>query len=94
LFTEDNPTARRLTGDKWAEQRFITGINISLTLLHCLTNRWYDVLKHMKPEDWEKTIFHPEHKKNITLWHMLGLYSWHGKHHLAHITTLREKMGW
>jgi len=94
-LTEDNQTIKPYKEDKLAELSDSSlAINISLTLLHCLANRWYDILKHMKAEDWEKTVFHPEHKKNITLWHLLGMYSWHGKHHLAHITSLREKMGW
>lgn len=30
----------------------------------------------------------------MTLWYVLGLYAWHGKHHTAHIKTLREQKGW
>jgi len=94
-LTETNPTIKPYMEDKWAELSDSSlAINISLTLLHCLTNRWYDILKHVKEEEWQRTVFHPEQQKEMTLWFLLGLYSWHGKHHLAHITTLREKMGW
>src|ERR1035437_123760 len=48
----------------------------------------------MSESDWQRTIFHPEHKREIKLWDMLGTYAWHGKHHTAHITALRERMGW
>jgi hypothetical protein len=24
----------------------------------------------------------------------LAIYAWHGKHHTAHVTRLRERMGW
>jgi len=25
---------------------------------------------------------------------VLALYAWHGPHHTAHITNLRQRMGW
>ena len=45
-------------------------------------------------EDMERTIMHPEHNKQMTLWELLGMYAWHGKHHVAHVTSLRERMKW
>jgi uncharacterized damage-inducible protein DinB len=69
-------------------------VNISLTLLHALHIRWYEVLKNMTKTDMDKIAFHPEHNKEMTLWFLLGLYAWHGKHHTAHITALRERIGW
>lgn len=94
-LTEDNPTIKPYEEALWAEMSdYHMAVNISLTLLHALHNRWYDLLKHMKPEDWERTVFHPQHQKKITLWHLLGMYAWHGLHHTAHITGLRERMGW
>lgn len=95
-LTEDNPTIKPYDEKAWAELSDVKHlpINISLTLLHALHSRWYDLLKNMKNSDWERTVWHPEHKKSLTLWEMLGNYAWHGKHHTAHITTLRERMGW
>jgi uncharacterized damage-inducible protein DinB len=94
-LTEENPTIKPYLEEKWAELSDSSlAINISLTLLHCLTNRWYDILKHIKEEEWQRTVVHPEHGRTMTLWHLLGLYAWHGRHHLAHITSLRERMGW
>jgi len=43
---------------------------------------------------WERKVFHPEAKKDMTLWYLLGNYSWHGRHHVAHITGLRERNNW
>jgi len=63
-------------------------VNISLTLLHALHLRWHEVLKNMTREDFDKTVFHPEHKRDMSLWFLLGLYAWHGKHHVAHITAM------
>jgi hypothetical protein len=48
----------------------------------------------MKPEDFSRTVFHPEHKRELSLDWMLQLYAWHGKHHAAHITGLRTRSGW
>lgn len=96
-LTEDNPTIKPYEEKRWAEMNDVQKlpINISLTLLHALHARWYEALKLVTDNDWNnRTIFHPEHKKTIRLWTLLGMYAWHGKHHVAHITSLREKNGW
>lgn len=95
-LTEDNPTIKTYDEKLWAEMDDVKKlpINISLTLLHALHARWYEAIKNLTEEAWQRTLYHPEHKKTFTLWHFLGLYAWHGKHHVAHITTLREKNGW
>ena len=51
------------------------------------------VLRSLKDVDWQRTFRHPE-LGIMTLERTLALYSWHGRHHVAHITTLRQKMGW
>ncbi|MGB4771217.1 MAG: putative metal-dependent hydrolase [Chitinophagaceae bacterium] len=94
-LTETNPTIKPYEEALWAEQSdYKLAVNISLTLLHALHNRWYDLLKHMKDEEWNRTVVHPQHNKQMTLWFLLGMYAWHGHHHTAHITSLRERMGW
>ncbi len=95
-LTEDNPAIRPYEEHLWAELNDIdtVPINISLTLLHALHTRWYATLKDLNDEDWMRTVLHPAHNKIFTLWHLLGMYSWHGRHHVAHITTLRENRGW
>jgi hypothetical protein len=37
---------------------------------------------------------HPEQGKVMDLDRALAMYAWHGKHHVAHITGLRQRMGW
>jgi hypothetical protein len=95
-LTEDQPTIKPYKEEKWALLHDVehVPINISLTLLHALHTRWYDLLKYFKAEDWERTVIHPQHGKVFTLWDLLGSYAWHGRHHAAHITSLRERMGW
>ena len=96
-LTEDNPTIKPYDQELWAELNDVhkLPINISLTLLHALHARWYEALKYVNDDEWNnRTIFHPEYKKTTRLWTLLGMYAWHGKHHTAHITSLRERMGW
>ena len=95
-ITEDNPTIKPYEEKAWAllADVSIVPINVSITLLHALHQRWYIAIKDLTNADWNKTVFHPEQKKEISVWFLLGLYAWHGKHHTAHITSLREKQGW
>lgn len=95
-LTELSPTIKPYDEAAWAELSDTQKlpINISLTLLHALHLRWVALMSNMTPDDWKKTIIHPEHKKEISLWNLLASYSWHGKHHVAHINSLRERKGW
>jgi hypothetical protein len=95
-ITENNPTIRTYEEKLWAETADVKAlpVNISITLLFALHQRWYHFLKSFTDSDWQKTIYHPQHKKSVTLWHLLGMYAWHGRHHIAHINGLRERMRW
>lgn len=95
-YTEDTPVIKTYNEKLWAITTDVQTlpVNISITLLYALHQRWYQFLKDFSEADWQKKVFHPEHKKEFTLWHFLGMYAWHSRHHTAHITTLREKMGW
>ena len=95
-LTEDNPTIKPYDEGSWAELPDTKNlpVNVSLTLLHALHLRWVELMKNMSDSDWQRTVHHPEHKRDISLWTMLGTYAWHGKHHVAHITALRTRMGW
>ena len=95
-LTEENPMIKPYDQDAWAVLPDVqtTPVNISVTLLHSLHTRWYNLLIALTDENWQKTIFHPERKATLTLWDLLKSYSWHCRHHLAHIANLRERMGW
>jgi uncharacterized damage-inducible protein DinB len=95
-LTENNPTIKPYEEALWAElaDTKTVPINVSLTLLHALHLRWVAVLEAMSDTDFTKTVFHPEKKQDLTLWNLFGSYAWHGKHHLAHITTLRKQKNW
>jgi hypothetical protein len=95
-LTEETPTIKPYDEGAWAELSDTKNlpINISLTLLHSLHTRWYELLKHMTTADWNRNVFHPEQKRTMSLWNLLTIYSWHGRHHVAHITSLRRRMNW
>ncbi|MBS1512331.1 MAG: bacillithiol transferase BstA [Bacteroidetes bacterium] len=95
-MSEELPSIKPYDEVQWAEMKdsLELPINISLTLLHALHTRWYYFLTGLTEADYQRKVFHPEHKKEMTLWHLLGMYAWHGRHHVAHITALREKMKW
>lgn len=95
-LTEDNPIIRTYDEKAWAELNDVKSlpVNISLTLLFALHARWFETIQKNSDADWERTVFHPEHQKTLTLWYLLGMYAWHGKHHVAHITSLRERNNW
>jgi uncharacterized damage-inducible protein DinB len=95
-LTEINPVIKPYDEGAWAKlaDSQTLPINISLTLLHALHLRWSAVLVNMTEQEFQRTVVHPERKLPISLWSMLGLYAWHGKHHVAHITTLKRNKNW
>jgi DinB family protein len=94
-LTEDNPTIKPYDETAWAQLKDseITPVEVSLTLLETLHARWTVLLRSLKAGDFPRAFVHPESGSHNVDW-LLGLYSWHGNHHLAHITSLRQRMGW
>jgi uncharacterized damage-inducible protein DinB len=95
-LTEDHPTIKAYDEKAWAEQEDgkTAPIALSMTLIVALHKRWVASLKSLQPADFERGFYHPENKIDIQLKNLMALYSWHGRHHTAHITSLRERMGW
>ncbi len=95
-MTTDNPTINPYDENLWANLDDVKNlpVNISITLLYALHQRWHEFLKGLSEADLQRTVFHPQHKRTLSLWDLTGTYAWHGKHHTAHITSLRERMGW
>jgi len=94
-LTEEDPTIKPYAEDRWAElaDSKATPIEVSLTLLDSLHDRWVRLLRSLTDEDWKRTFRHPE-LGPMTLEKTLALYAWHGKHHVAHVTELRKRMSW
>ena len=94
-LTESEPTIKPYEQQLWAElpDAKTAPVDLSLDLLDSLHHRWVLVLKAMKPEEFTRTFRHPE-MGVVTLERNLALYAWHGRHHVGHITALRQQKGW
>ncbi len=94
-LTEDIPTIRPYEEQFWAELEDGKNgpIEWSLTLLEVLHKRWIMLLKSMTEEQFERTFVHPATQQANSLRTVTGMYSWHGRHHTAHITELRKRLG-
>jgi|SRR5215831_18735023 len=94
-LTENEPTIKPYAEDRWAElaDTKATPIEVSLTLLDSLHDRWVRLLRSLNADDWKRTFRHPE-LGPMTLEKTLALYAWHGRHHVAHITELRKQKSW
>src|SRR5262245_986187 len=93
--TEEKPTIRPYYEDRWAElQDGRNGkIETSLDLLENLHSRWVIFLRSLSDADYNKIYVHPDIGE-LKLGTTIADYSWHGRHHTAQITSLRERMGW
>ena len=95
-MTEDLPTIKPYLEKRWAEleESKHAPAEVSLALLEALHQRWVSFLRTLNEEDLKRKFHHPESKKDIELRSTLTLYAWHSRHHLAHITSLKERKGW
>ena len=95
-LTEEEPTVKPYAEALWAEtpEIFSMPANISITMLHALHRRWTALLRALSPEQWQRSFYHPEHKRLWPVWELTALYAWHGRHHMEQLRGLRERMGW
>ena len=94
-LTEHEPVIKPYDEGAWAalaDSRL--PIDVSLRLLDALHERWLVLLRAMSPADFERRLGHPEWEQPLSRDTMLQLYAWHGRHHVAHVTGLREREGW
>ncbi len=93
--TEDHPTIRTYDEAAWGEQSDArtADIALSLAILDALHARWTGWLRSLSPAAWRRTLAHPEWG-DFDLDQVLSMYAWHGPHHIAHITSLRDREGW
>lgn len=94
-LTEDAPLITVYSQQRWAElsDARTAPVEPSLSLFASLHERWVILLKSLQAADFARTLRHPE-RGVMTLDQNLALYAWHGRHHVAHITSLAERMGW
>src|SRR4051812_37536789 len=94
-LTEDNPTIKPYEEAQWAELPDAKSlpVAVSLNLLDALHERWIVLLRATTGDTFQRSLSHPENGP-MTIDSLLNVYSWHGRHHTAHVTALRERMGW
>ncbi len=94
-LTEDEPVIKPYEESRWAElpDARTAPVEVSLALLDNLHARWVPLLRSLTPAEWKRSFRHPD-LGLVSLENNAALYAWHGRHHVAHITALRERMGW
>ena len=94
-LTEDRPAVKTYEQQLWAElaDARTAPVEPSLAMLEWLHQRWGIMLRQMSAADFARQFQHPEHGV-MKLERLLGTYAWHGRHHVAHLTSLRERMRW
>jgi uncharacterized damage-inducible protein DinB len=95
VLTEEHPVVKPYDQVLWAELADARSgpVEPSLALLETLHQRWTSLLESLSPADWSRTMSHPE-RGELTLAATLSMHAWHGRHHVAQITTLRKRAGW
>jgi hypothetical protein len=86
-LSEDNPTIKDYLETAWAKlpDATLPAPEVSLALLSALHQRWGLFFENLSEDQLRRTYFHPGHQRTFSLKEVLGMYSWHGRHHLAHI---------
>ena len=94
-LTEEEPTIKPYEEGLWANlpASLQTPVEVSLALLEFLHLRWDTLLRALKPADFARRFRHPA-LGLMTVDNQVHLYAWHGRHHVAHITSLRQREGW
>ena len=89
-MTEENPTIKTYKEGEWAMLRdYQLPVESSLKMLEGIHQHLVALFESMTDEEWSRTFYHPEMKIDVSLKRNLGLYSWHSRHHLAHITNTK-----
>ena len=94
-LTEEGPTVKPYEQTDWAllPDAKSAPVDVSLDLLDTLHRRWLILLRALSPEDFGRTWSAPDFGE-LRIDALLQLYAWHGRHHTAHVTSLREREGW
>ena len=95
-LTEDEPVIKAYHEDRWAElaDTQVVPVETSLDFLTSLHAKWVALMRSLTREELGRRFRHPETGKLVELAWMVGLYAWHGRHHLAHIQTTVSREGW
>lgn len=90
-LTEDQPVIKPYEQAKWASLADNNlSLDVSLTLLNSVHQRWVAVMEAMEAADWKRSFIHPEYGNEQRLEQAVMLYAWHCRHHGAHVLLVRE----
>jgi hypothetical protein len=94
-LTEDWPAVNAYDEKLWAElpDARTLPIGVSMELLEALHRRWVALFEALTDEQWQRGYVHSEDGSQ-KLADVLQTYAWHCRHHVAHVTELRKRMGW
>jgi uncharacterized damage-inducible protein DinB len=93
-LTENSPTIKPYDEAAWAKLADSSlPIDCSLAITEGVHTRIVALLESLQEADFAKSFLHPESGPQ-TVGSYLAVGDWHSRHHLAHITTLRQRMGW
>ncbi len=94
-LTEDKPTIKPYNEALWAQcEDYTLPYNNSITLLFCIHEKIMKLIRSLTPEQMERSYIHTQYNREFSVKDVICLYAWHGNHHLAHITSLKDRMGW
>ena len=95
-LTENEPMIKAYNQTDWANTADVTStpVEVTLNFLEALHVKWVFLLQSIAREEWKRGVIHPETGNRLELGWLVGLYAWHGKHHVAHITGLVQREGW
>jgi len=94
-LTEHEPVIKAYLEKLWAEtSETKSHPNLSISFLKSLHAKWVILLRSIPHSDLDRFFVHPETKRHVALKTLMGMYAWHGEHHVAHITHLKKQKGW
>ena len=95
-LTEDHPTIKAYAEGDWIQLADCKqgDVEPALVLLDGLHTKWVQILESMTRVQFARTFLHPQTGESVSLWMALNYYAWHGRHHAAQITWLRDRQSW
>jgi hypothetical protein len=94
-LTEETPTIKPYDEATWArlaDSRL--PIAPSMAILEGLHARWAALYRSLDDRDFARAFYHPERNEQLSIARHLHIYAWHSRHHVAHITALRQRERW
>lgn len=90
-LTENQPVIKPYDEVRWAElSDYTMPVETSLQLLEALHARWVVFLRNLRTEELQRIFIHPD-SGEVAIAQSIGVYAWHGRHHVAHVKNVQAK---